>query len=174
VLGSFSAGNLAKAFEVGVRNRWREDAFMLNGGTGQGISADELALLVVAVYVRAAVFVAVELVGVLRQIFLQARGHGTIEATNHKPNGGRCARGVMKKVTMAAVKGDLSRLLCAAQKQQIVITRQGKPAGVLIGFADDEEWTDYQLENDPRFLRGTAAARKSIKAGKGVRLEDVQ
>jgi prevent-host-death family protein len=80
----------------------------------------------------------------------------------------------MKKVTMAAVKGDLSRLLCAAQKQQIVITRQGKPAGVLIGFADDEEWTDYQLENDPRFLRGTAAARKSIKAGKGVRLEDVQ
>lgn len=30
------------------------------------------------------------------------------------------------------------------------------------------------FENDPRFLKRIAAARKSIRAGKGVRLEDVK
>lgn len=30
------------------------------------------------------------------------------------------------------------------------------------------------LENDPRFLRRIAKARKSLRAGRGVRLEDVK
>jgi hypothetical protein len=32
---------------------------------------------------------------------------------------------------------------------------------------------DYRLENDPRFLRQIEKARKSIRAGRGVRLEDL-
>ena len=28
----------------------------------------------------------------------------------------------------------------------------GKPAGVLIGFEFEEDWFDYRLEHDPRFL----------------------
>jgi hypothetical protein len=31
-----------------------------------------------------------------------------------------------------------------------------------------------RLENDPRFLRRIAKARKSLRAGRGVRLEDVK
>ncbi len=80
----------------------------------------------------------------------------------------------MKQVTMSEAKVELPELLRAAQKQQVVITRRGKPVGVLIGFAGDEEWTDYQLENDSRFLKRVASARKSINAGKGVRLENVR
>ena len=54
------------------------------------------------------------------------------------------------------------------------ITRHGKPAGVLIGFATDDDWFEYRLENDPRFLKRIAAARESLRSGRGVRLEDVE
>ena len=80
----------------------------------------------------------------------------------------------MKKVPFAQVKNQLSRFLHAAAKQDIVITKHGKPAGVLIGFASEDDWFDYKIENDPRFLARIAAARKSFRAGKGVRLEDLK
>ncbi len=72
------------------------------------------------------------------------------------------------------MKGDFSKYLRLATKEEIVITRRGKPAGVLIGFDSEEDWFDYRLENDPRFLRRVDSARQSIKAGRGVRLEDVE
>ena len=73
---------------------------------------------------------------------------------------------------MSEVKDDFSRFLREAEKQDIVITRHGKPAGVLIGFESEEEWFDYRLENDPRFLRRIDRARGSLRAGHGIRLED--
>lgn len=79
----------------------------------------------------------------------------------------------MKKVALSEVKDDLSRYLRLAEKEEIVITRHGKPAGVLIGFESEDDWFDYRLENDPRFLKRIEAARSSIRAGKGVRLEDI-
>ena len=54
-----------------------------------------------------------------------------------------------------------------------MITRHGKPAGVLIGFESEEDWFDYRLENDPRFLKRIESARASLQAGKGVRMEDL-
>jgi prevent-host-death family protein len=80
----------------------------------------------------------------------------------------------MKKVALSNVKDDLSKFLRLAEKQEIVITRHGKPAGVLIGFESEDDWFDYRLENDPRFLRRIESARRSLRAGKGVRLEDVK
>jgi prevent-host-death family protein len=78
-----------------------------------------------------------------------------------------------KKVPLSEVKGGLSRLLREAETRQILITRHGKPAGVLIGFESEDDWFEYRLENDPRFLRRIDRARKSLRAGRGVRLEDV-
>jgi prevent-host-death family protein len=80
----------------------------------------------------------------------------------------------MKKVALSTVKDDLSRYLRLAEKEQIVITRHGKPAGVLIGFESEDAWFDFKLENDPRFLQRVASARQSIRAGKAVALEDVE
>ena len=80
----------------------------------------------------------------------------------------------MKKVALSEVKDDLSRFLRIAEKEEVVITRHGKPAGVLIGFKSEDAWFDYRLENDPRFLRRVEAARQSLRAGRGVRLEDVK
>jgi prevent-host-death family protein len=79
----------------------------------------------------------------------------------------------MKEVPLSEVKDDLSRFLREAEKQEIVITRHGKPAGVLIGFESEDDWLEYRLETDPRFLRRIENARASIRAGRGVRLEDV-
>jgi prevent-host-death family protein len=76
-------------------------------------------------------------------------------------------------VALAQVKDDLSRFLRLAQSQEVIITRHGKPAGVLIGFESEDDWLDYRLENDPEFLRKIADARADLKAGRGTRLEDL-
>ena len=80
----------------------------------------------------------------------------------------------MRQVPLSELKDDLSRFLREAEKQEIVITRHGKPAGVLVGFASEDDWFDYRLEHDPRFLQRIAQARASLQAGKGVKLEDVR
>lgn len=80
----------------------------------------------------------------------------------------------MKEVPLSEVKDDLSRYLRLAEQEGIVITRHGRAAGVLIGFASEDEWFDYRLENDPRFLRRIAAARASLRAGHGVPLEELE
>jgi prevent-host-death family protein len=80
----------------------------------------------------------------------------------------------LNEVPLSQVKHDLSRYLREAKTREIAITRHGKPAGVLIGFESEEDWFDYRLENDPRFLRRIERARKSVHAGRGTRLEDVE
>jgi len=79
----------------------------------------------------------------------------------------------MKEVPLSEIKDDLSRFLREAETREIVITRHGKPAGVLIGFESEEDWFEYRLETDPRFLRRIEKARASLRAGQSVRLEDV-
>src|SRR5262249_31675447 len=79
--------------------------------------------------------------------------------------GSKMARAVrkarIKEVPLSEIKDDLSRFLREAEKQEIVITRHGKPAGVLIGFESEDDWFDYKLENDPRFLERVEQARRS-------------
>jgi prevent-host-death family protein len=78
----------------------------------------------------------------------------------------------MKEIALSEVKDDLSKYLRLAEKEKIVITRHGKPAGVLIGFESENEWFDYRLEHDPRFLQRVEKARRSLRSGRGVTLED--
>jgi prevent-host-death family protein len=80
----------------------------------------------------------------------------------------------VRRIPLSEIKDDLSRFLHEAETQEIVITRNGKPAGLLIGFGSEDDWLDYQLENDPRFLRRIERARKSFREGRGVRIEDVE
>jgi prevent-host-death family protein len=83
-------------------------------------------------------------------------------------------RSGVKEVPLSEIKDDLSRYLREAETQEIVITRHGKPAGVLIGFETEEDWFEYRLENDPRFLARIEQARNSLRAGRGISLEDVE
>ncbi len=79
----------------------------------------------------------------------------------------------MKRVALSEIKDDLSKYLRLAENEEIIITRHGKPAGVLVGFASEDDWFDYKLEHDPRFLQRIARARASLNAGKGIKLEDL-
>jgi prevent-host-death family protein len=79
----------------------------------------------------------------------------------------------MKKVALAEIKDQLSKFLHDAEKEEILITRHGKPAGVLIGFESEDDWFDYRLENDLRFLSRVEAARRSLREGRGVPLETI-
>jgi prevent-host-death family protein len=76
----------------------------------------------------------------------------------------------MKKVALAKVKDDLSRYLRQAAKEEVLITRHGQPAGVLIGFETEEAWFEYRLEHHPEFLAQVARARDAIRRGQGVPL----
>ncbi|MHB1219874.1 MAG: type II toxin-antitoxin system Phd/YefM family antitoxin [Alphaproteobacteria bacterium] len=80
----------------------------------------------------------------------------------------------VKEVPLSEMKDDLSRFLREAEQQEIVITRHGKPAGVLIGFESEDDWFDYRLEHDERFLGRIEQARLSLRAGRGFKLEDVK
>jgi prevent-host-death family protein len=79
----------------------------------------------------------------------------------------------MKKVALSELKDDLSKYLRLAESEEIVITRHGKPAAVLVGFASEDDWFEYKLEHDPRFLERVRLARKSLHERKGIKLEDV-
>jgi prevent-host-death family protein len=80
----------------------------------------------------------------------------------------------MKKVPLSEIKDQLSRYLKLANREEIIITKHGRPAGVLIGFESEDDWFDYRLEHDPRFLRRIAEARASLRAGQGTRLEELE
>jgi prevent-host-death family protein len=76
-------------------------------------------------------------------------------------------------VSIVNLRRNLSKYLRLAERQEIVITRHGKPAGLLIGFGSEDEWLDFRLENDPRFLSRIERSRRSLREGRGMHLEDI-
>ena len=69
-------------------------------------------------------------------------------------------------MALAEVKDDLSKYLRLAVDEEIVITRHGRPAGVLIGFASEDDWFDYRLEHHPEFIRRIDEARAALREGR--------
>jgi len=80
----------------------------------------------------------------------------------------------MRRVKLSEVKDRFSEYLRMAEDEEIIVTRHGKPAGLLVGFATEDDWIDYRLEHDPRFVRRIAEARESLREGKGIRIEDLE
>ena len=80
----------------------------------------------------------------------------------------------MIQVPLNQVKDDLSRYLRLAEKEDIIITRHGVPAGMLIGFEDPESWWEELLLRDPRFQARVARARSSLRDGQGISIEQLR
>jgi prevent-host-death family protein len=80
---------------------------------------------------------------------------------------------VVREVPVAEVKDDFSRYLRLAESDEIVITRHGRPAGVLIGFASEDDWFEYRLEHEPEFLQRVAEARSALRRGEGTLIEKI-
>jgi hypothetical protein len=68
----------------------------------------------------------------------------------------------------------ISRASCGRPRlERSSFTRHGKPAGVLIGFRSEDDWFDYRLEHDPRFLDRIDRARAGLRAGRGIKIDDL-
>jgi hypothetical protein len=59
----------------------------------------------------------------------------------------------MKQATLNDINADLDRYLEMADGEGIIITRGGKPAGILKGFSTEDECYDYLLQHDPELLQ---------------------
>ena len=79
----------------------------------------------------------------------------------------------MKRHTMSEAKNDICSIIREAEKEEILITRHGKPCAVVIGFRDEDDWFDYRITHDEKFLRRIAKAREEIRKGAYVPLEEL-
>jgi len=79
----------------------------------------------------------------------------------------------MKKHTMSEAKNDICSIIREAEKEEVLITRHGKPAAVVVGFRDEDDWFDYKIEHDERFLRRIAKAREEIRKGEYITLDEL-
>ncbi len=78
----------------------------------------------------------------------------------------------MKLVTVAEVKNKLSEYLKRAEKEDVIITRSGKPTAVLHHLGEDE-LEDYLLEHDPKFKAKIEKRwRNYLKQG-GVEISEI-
>jgi prevent-host-death family protein len=77
----------------------------------------------------------------------------------------------MKIASVADVKAHFSAYLKASAEGPVVVTRNGKPAAVLVAVSDDEELERLLMAHSPRLQALLEAARRRIQAGEGVREE---
>lgn len=56
----------------------------------------------------------------------------------------------MKRATVQDLQKRANEFATKAQRDQVVITRQGKPAAVLVGV-NNQDWESVVLQTDPKF-----------------------
>lgn len=79
----------------------------------------------------------------------------------------------MIKVPLAKAKDNFSELIKRADKDEVVVTVHGRPAAVIIGFADEDDWLEYQLLRDEKFLTRVAQSRRQYRSGKYKTLDEL-
>lgn len=74
----------------------------------------------------------------------------------------------MKTLPLSAAKSKLSELVERVQRldEQVVITRNGRPAAVLVSLAEFEGWKEtIAIRQDAPFLSEIRAGLRALKAG---------
>jgi len=74
---------------------------------------------------------------------------------------------------MSEAKNDICSIIREAEAEEVLITRHGKPAAVVIGFQNEDDWFDYKMEHDEKFLQRIAKAREEIRQGRFVKLNEL-
>jgi prevent-host-death family protein len=85
----------------------------------------------------------------------------------------RGARHNMIKIPLSEIKDQFSKVIKKAGKEEVIVTVHGRPAAVIIGFKNEDDWLEYRLLKDERFLARIAEAREQYKQGKYKNLEDL-
>ena len=78
----------------------------------------------------------------------------------------------MKIAPVADVKARLSHYVEACAEGPIIVTKNGRPAAVLVSVPDEEELERLVLAHTPRFMAILMAAERQIRRGKGIRHDD--
>ena len=79
----------------------------------------------------------------------------------------------MKIASVADIKAHFSAYLRSAERAPVVVTRGGRPVGVLLAIDDEEELERLVLAYSPRLRTLLNAARQRLRAGAGIRHEDL-
>jgi prevent-host-death family protein len=78
----------------------------------------------------------------------------------------------MRIASVADVKARFSAFLKASKSGPVVVTRNGKPAAVLLSVEDEDEIERLALAYSPKFQKMLSLARQQIREGRGIRHED--
>lgn len=76
----------------------------------------------------------------------------------------------MKILPLSEAKAKLSGLVDSVEAtgNEVIITRNGRPAAVLVSPDDYESWKEtIAIRDDPRMMRDIKAGLRSLKKGKG-------
>jgi prevent-host-death family protein len=79
----------------------------------------------------------------------------------------------MKIASVADIKAHFSAYLKSAARGPVIVTRNGKPVGVLLATEDEEELERLVLAYSPRLRTLLHAARQRIRAGSAISHEDL-
>ena len=85
---------------------------------------------------------------------------------------GRTGRKVMN-VPLSKVKNNFSEFIKKAGKAEVVVTSRGRHVAVIIGFEDEDDWLEYRLLKNERFLVRVSESRQQYKEGKYKTLEEL-
>ena len=77
----------------------------------------------------------------------------------------------MRFANVRELKNKTSEILKVAEKEEVVVTSRGKPTAIIKGISEDD-FEDYLLENNPRFLAALEKARKEYLELGGIGIEE--
>jgi antitoxin (DNA-binding transcriptional repressor) of toxin-antitoxin stability system len=78
----------------------------------------------------------------------------------------------MMRVDLKEATDSLSEYTRKARKEPVVVTRHGKPVALLRSLTQDE-WEDFVISTDPRFIAMIERSRVRYKPGRGIPLAEV-
>jgi len=78
----------------------------------------------------------------------------------------------MMRVELADATESLSEYTRKARKEPVVVTRHGKPVAMLRSLTEDE-WEDFVVSTDPRFIALIERSRARYKPGTGIPLAEI-
>ena len=77
----------------------------------------------------------------------------------------------MRFANVRELKNKTSEILRAAEKEEIVVTSKGKPKAIIKGISE-EDFEDYLLENNPKFLSALEKAREEYLKLGGISIDE--
>lgn len=83
----------------------------------------------------------------------------------------RRTRKKMTKAPLSEIKNNLSEFIHKAGSEDVVVTIHGRPAAVIIGFEDEDDWLDWLLLHDEAFMERMAESMRQYSRGEYVTLD---